>query len=212
MKKLLVAVLALSFSLGALAEGDQPKHIISIGTEGFGWSGLAQNFDWDKDESGVKDHTYNEGNLSLNYSYVFLNRLMLGAELSVKTTESEIKDTAGDKTKTETSETEFGLSLGYNFNEDVYNSWWIKAVIASGNYEEESKDSSGKTEFEYDYNAVDLRGGKRINLDSWGLKNVSYNPSISLGSTTKVSGDAEDAGLEKITQVKIDILRIDILF
>lgn len=211
MKKLLVAVLASTFSVMALADENQPKHIISIGTEGFGWSGLARTYDWDKDKSGVKDHEYTESNLNLNYNYVFPNRLMLGAELSVETAESESKNTAGDKTTNESRETEVGLSIGYNFNEDVYNSWWIKAVLASGKSFEESKDSSGKEEFDYGYSAFYIRGGKRINLDSWGLKNVSYNPSISLASA-KASGDAEDLGLENMTQVQLDFIRIDILF
>lgn len=211
MKKLLVAVLASSFSLVALAEGNQPRHIFSIGTDGFGWSGLATNFEWDKDKSGIKDHEITESKLKLNYSYVFSNRVMLGAILSVESSETEIKETNGEKTNSEEKDTEIGLSIGYNFNEDVYNSWWIQAVLASGEHEEETKDSSGKETFDYDYSTFYLNAGKRISLDSWGLKNVSYNPSISIASS-KISGDAEDAGAERATQVKLEIIKIDILF
>lgn len=211
MKKLLVATLASSFSLVAMAEGNQPKHIISVGTDGFGWSGLAQTFDWDKDVSGVKKHETSEGKLKLNYSFVLSNRVMIGAVLDVETSETELKETSGEKTKSEDSDTELGLSIGYNFNEDVYNSWWIQGVIASGKHKEVTKDSTGKEEFDYGYSAFYLNAGKRINLDSWGLKNISYNPSISFG-TAKISGDAEDAGLEKGAAVKLDIIKFDIHF
>jgi hypothetical protein len=189
----------------------QPHHIISIGTDGFGWSGLGRAFDWDEGKSGVKDHTDSVAKLNVNYSYVFESRLMIGLEVDFKSTNSELKPTTGVKTKSETTDTEFGLSLGYNFNEDVYNSWWIKGVIASGRHDEETKDSSGTDKFKYDYSAFYLRFGKRFNLASWGLKNVSYNPSISVGSA-KVSGDAEDAGLDRATLVQLDLIKIDILF
>lgn len=211
MKKLLVAVLVSSFSLVALAEGTQPKHIISIGTDGFGWSGLSMNFDWDKDKSGIKNHETSEGNLKLNYSYVFSNRVMLGAILTVNSEKSEIKETNGDKTTDESSDTELGLAIGYNFNEDVNNSWWVQAVLSSGKHEEETKDSSGKSTFDYGYSAFYLNAGKRISLDSWGLKNVSYNPSISI-SSAKLSGDAEDAGAETAAGARLEIIKIDILF
>lgn len=211
MKKLLFAVLVSSISLVAFAEGTQPKHIISVGTDGFGWSGLAQVFDWDKDVSGVKKHEASESELELNYSYVFPNRVMLGALISVEASESEVKDTAGDKTKNEESGTELGISIGYNFNEDIYNSWWIQGILASGKFNDTTKDSSGKEELDYGYSAFYIKAGKRINLDSWGLKNISYNPTISV-TTAKISGDAEDAGLEEISQFNLEIIKFDIVF
>lgn len=211
MKKLILAVLVSAFSVVASAQENQPKHIISIGTDGFGWSGSAQTFDWDKNTSGIKDHDSSRSKLELNYSYVFPNRVMLGALVTVESSESEIKDLAGNKTKSEENNSEIGISLGYNFNEDVYNSWWIQGILSSGRSEEITKDSTGKEEFDYSYKAFYINAGKRINLDSWGLKNISYNPSISI-ATAKVSGDAEDAGLETLTQVRINIIKFDILF
>lgn len=209
--RFIILILSLMISTIALAEGDQPKHIFTIGTDGFGWSGLATTFDWDKEKSGVEENTYSEGNLKLNYSYVFLNRLMLGAEIMVKTEESEAKDTAGNKETSEESTTEFGISLGYNFNEDLFNSWWIKGTLGSGDFESKEEDSTSTTELEYGYTSFTLSVGKRISLDSWGLKNFSYNPSIAFTSGT-VSGDAEDAGLEKFSHLKLEIIKVDILF
>lgn len=197
--------------MATFAQGTQPKHIVSIGTDGFGWSGLTRVFDWDKDKSGIKNHEATESKLNLNYNYVLPNRLMLGAILTVESDSSEIKETNGDKTKSESSETELGLSLGYNFNEDINNSWWVQGVLSSGKYEQKTKDSTDTETFDYDYSAFYLNAGRRISLDSWGLKNVSYNPSISIASA-KLSGDAESAGVERAGMFKLEIIKFDILF
>jgi len=210
MKKLICSALLLC-SFSVFAQEEQPKHIISIGTNGFGWSGVATIFDWDKDESGIKDHDVTKGNLSLNYSYVFPNRFMIGAFIETESSDSEMKGVNGNKVENRENATEIGIGVGYNFNEDVFNSWWIQAIVAAGSSKEETKDSSGKDKFEYDYSAFYLKLGKRINLESWGLKNISYNPTITFASA-KVSGDAEDAGLERMSQVSLEIIRFDILF
>ena len=136
---------------------------------------------------------------------------MLVAFVAFESEESELKEVNGNKTKTTETDTEIGIGVGYNFNEDVYNSWWALAIISTGNHEEETKDNSGKTDFEYGYKAFYLKFGKRFNLASWGLKNVSYSPSITFASAS-VDGDAEDAGLEGISQAQLDIISIDILF
>lgn len=211
MKKLLVAVLVSSFSLVAFAKRAQPKHIISIGTGGFGWSGVAQVFEWDKDKSGTKNHEASKSELYLNYSYVFESRVMLGALILSKTSKSEINYTDGDKTTSESSDAELGVSLGYNFNEDLFNSWWIQGIVSSGKHREKTKNSAGNKKYNYGFSALYIKGGKRINLDFWGLKNISYNPSLTIASAT-TSGDAEDAGFEKMTHVKFEIIKFDILF
>jgi opacity protein-like surface antigen len=209
-KKLILGASLLVMASSVLAQ-DQPKHIISIGTDGFGWSGLGQVFEWDKDESGIKEHKYSEGSLKLNYSYVFESRFMLGFELSNETSKNEQEDTAGDKTTDETTTSEIGVSIGYNFNQDIYRSWWIKGALGSGKYKNETKEAGVKTDFEYGYTSFTISGGKRVSLESWGLKNLSYNPSIAITSA-KISGDAEDAGLETARQVKLEIIKFDVLF
>lgn len=194
-----------------MAQSEQPHHVISVGADGFGWSGLSQVFDWDKDKSGIKDHTSSEGKLNLNYSYIFDSKVMLGVELKVDTEKSELKETNGDKTTDESSETRFGVSLGYNFNDDIYRSWWIKGTVGTGHFENETKVNGSKTKFDYDYKYFTIAAGKRISLESWGLKNVSYNPSISFTGAS-VSGDAEDAGLDGLSSATLELIKIDILF
>lgn len=210
MKKLICAALILgSFSTSAQVE--QPKHIISIGTEGFGWTGASKIFDWDKNKSGVKDDEQTNGDLILNYNYVLPNRIMIGAFLKNETLNSDSKATDGSKTEKRKEATELGLGVGYNFNEDVFNSWWGQALVSTGSHSEVTKDSSGKADYDFNFSSFYLKFGKRINLDSWGLKNISYNPTISF-STTRYSGDAKDKGLKRANQVSLEIIKFDILF
>ena len=214
MKKFLVAVLASSFSLVSFAKGTQPKHVISIGTDGLGWSGVANNFKWDKDKSGVKDQDSSNGTLILNYNYVFSNHVMIGAELNYEMDKSEIKDTAGDKITEEETTSSLALSIGYNFNEDLFNSWWIKGSLGSGSLKTEIKDTTAtpqKTESDIGTNFFTIEAGKRFSFNSWGLKNFSYSPSIAFTSA-KYDDDADDAGLESSTTVQLNILKFDILF
>lgn len=209
MKKFVVA-LACVVAGSAFAQ-DKSHHVISIGTEGFGWSGAGNVFKWDKDESGVKDHTSSQGALKLNYNYVFDSGLMIGGQIDSETSKSEIKRTDDTKTESESSDTSLGLSVGFNFNDDISRSWWVMGTIGSGKSEEEVKDEDGKTNFDYDYTFFTLSAGKRISLESWGLKNVSYNPSISFTSAT-AGGDAEDDGLESLSQFALEIIKVDIVF
>jgi hypothetical protein len=48
-------------------------------------------------------------------------------------------------------------------------------------------------------------------LDSWGLKNFSYSPSIAVASTT-FDEDAGDVGLESSVGVTLNVLKFDIAF
>lgn len=209
MKKFLaLAVFTMSFSA---MSNEQPKHMISFGTDGFGWSGLGTVYKWDKEESGVKDHTASQGKISLNYNYVFPNRVMLGGEIVSETSKSEIKPVTGTKITAEDSDTRIGISLGYNFNEDLFRSWWIKGTLGSGNFESESEDSDGKDTFDFKYGYFTFSAGKRFSFESWGIKNLSYSPSISITGLS-VSGDAEDAGLDSVSVVQLDILKFDLLF
>lgn len=213
MKKLLAVALLSSLSFTALAE-NQPKHIISIGTDGLGWSALGTKYDWNKGKSGVKDQDSSNGSLALNYHYVFPSRVMLGAELFYEMDKTETKFTDDHKETEENSVSSFAISLGYNFNEDLNNSWWIKASLGAGTIESENKDTSAtpqKTKREYDVSFFTIEGGKRFSFDSWGLKNFSYSPSIAITSAS-YGEDADDVGLDKSTHVQLNILKFDILF
>ena len=106
------------------------------------------------------------------------------------------------------------LSVGYNFNEDFYNSWWLKGFLGSGvlkNVTEDSSKSPTKTTSDVGVNFVTFEFGKRFSLNSWGLKNFSYSPSIAIISA-KYNKDADDIGLKTSSSAQLNVLKFDILF
>ena len=212
MKYFIALAMIASMSLASAAD-DQPKHIFGISSDGFGWSGMATMFEWDKDKSGIKDDEMTEGKLTLDYSYVFTNKIMLGLELRSETENREQKRENGTKIKSESSDVSVGIKVGYNFQDDLFNSWWVSGMIFGANSKSEVKDTAdnSKTKFDGSGSGFTLAFGKRISLDSWGLKNISYNPTASLSSIT-FQDDAEDAGLEDGTSFRLDLIKIDILF
>jgi hypothetical protein len=215
MKKILVFVLAISVPFFAAADETAPKHIISIGTNGLGWSAVGNVFEWDKNKSsGIKDQNTGNGTIALNYNYVFKNQMMVGANIYYESDKSETKLASGDKINKDSMTSTFSVSVGYNFNEDIVNSWWLKGSIGSGGTKIKRTDTTAtpeKTKSDIGLNFVALEGGKRISLDSWGLKNFSYSPSIAVASTT-FDEDAGDVGLESSVGVTLNVLKFDIAF
>lgn len=210
MKKLVpvLAVLAVTSAFAA----EQPRHIVSFGINGFGWSGAASVFDIDEDKNQLKDQESTESELSLNYSYVFPTRFMVGGELRAARETSESKFQDGTKIESEASDTSLGVSLGYNFNENLYESWFLEGTLAVGSIESETKETGeAKVDSDSSYTQVKLEFGKRLSFSSWGIQNFAYTPSIEISAYT-FGDDAEDAGLDSATQVTLNILKFDVLF
>ena len=103
MSHLLRLLVASLFSLSAFASPDQPKHIISIGSDGLGWSGLSKFFDYNKPKSGIKNSETSAGSLKLNYNYVFASRVMVGGDLYFDNKKNVTKSASGAKTTNETT-------------------------------------------------------------------------------------------------------------
>lgn len=206
----LFLIIALFLTQAALAS-DQPRHIVSVGTDGLGLSAISEVFDWNSGKSGIKDDSNSVGSLKLNYNYVFDNRVMLGGEVSIDSVTTETKFENSPRTKSQTSDSRIGISVGYNFGQDLYQSWWIRGIIGSGNKHGETKIGAIKTKKDFDFGYLTISGGRRISLQSWGLKNVTYNPSLSI---TSISGDGTGIykGLDGVSRAVLDIVRIDILF
>ena len=207
MSHFLLLIIASLFSVSAFASTDQPKHIISIGTDGLGWSGLTTFFDYNKSKSGIKNSETSGGSLKLNYNYVFASRMMVGGDLYFDNEKNVTKSASGTKTTNETTLSTIAMSVGYNFNEDLFKSWWIKTLIGVGSVQEEIP--GNKTDNGISF--ITIEGGKRFSFETWGLQNLSYAPSVAVTSAA-YSKDAEDNGLNSSTTVQINILKFDILF
>ena len=207
MSHLFLLIVASLFSLSAFASTDQPKHIISFGSDGLGWSGLTTFFDYNKPKSGIKNSETSGGSLKLNYNYVFANRVMVGGDLYFESEKNVTKSASGTKTTKETTLSTIALSVGCNFNDDLFKSWWIKTLIGVGSVQEEIP--GNKTDNGISF--ITIEGGKRFSFVTLGLQNFSYAPSIAVTSAA-YSKDAEDNGLNSSTTVQINILKFDILF
>ena len=215
MNKIILLLISASIPFFAAADETAPKHIISIGTNGLGWSGIGNVLDWDKNKSsGIKDQSTSNGTIALNYNYVFKNQMMVGANIYYESNKSETKLASGDKITDESMTSTFSVSVGYNFNQDIFNSWWLKGSIGSGGIKTETTDTTAnpeKTKSDIGLSFVAFEGGKRISLDSWGLKNFSYSPSIAVASA-RFDKDADDIGLESSVSVTLNVIKFDIAF
>jgi hypothetical protein len=207
MSHFLLLIVASLFSVSAFASTDQPKHIISVGTDGLGWSGLTTFFDYNKSKSGIKNSETSGGSLKLNYNYVFASRVMVGGDLYFESEKNVTKSTSGTKTTNETTLSTIAVSVGYNFNDDLFKSWWIKTLLGVGSVQTEipSKKTDNGITF------ITLEGGRRFSFASLGLQNFAYAPSVAVTSAA-YSKDAEDNGLNSSTTVQINILKFDIIF
>jgi len=213
-KKFLCVVLLSGVALSSWADSARPHHVVSVGTDGLGLSGLGAVFNWDKDDSGVKDHEGSEGNLRLNYHYIFSNGVMLGGEFKNSQETQDFKYTSGEKYSSKESSSSLALSVGYNFNDDFYNAWWVRGALGAGSIKSETKDTTEtpqKTTSEYSTTFVRLEIGKRFSFDGIGLKNVTYSPSVALTSF-KYGKDAKDDGLKSSLAVQINLLKFDLVF
>lgn len=215
MSRIIVLMFVALMSLNAFAqEGTQPRHLISVGTGGIGWSGIATVFDWDKDKSNIKDQETTNSKMQLNYSYIFASRWMIGAVLGHNADTSQTKLATGEKVKSETVTSSIEIVGGYNFNEDLFNSWWVQLALGSGFTETEEKDPTAtpvKTDTKTTVGYVRMAGGKRIALDGLGIKNVTFSPSLELVSSN-YGKDADDEGKNSSVSLQINILKFDVLF
>lgn len=214
--KYTLSTLSLFIILGvAYAEeekNDQPHHLISIGTDGFGWSGTGMVFELDDDKTTRDELRTSEGAFKLNYNYIFKSRFMLGGEVAIDYSKSEVEfDSGGEITEEERLST-IALSLGYNFNEDIYNSFWIKGFLGGGSLQTETDDSTAAnddSDTDSTIGFVTLELGKRFTLGKF--KHFTYSPSIAITGAS-YGEDAEDAGLESSSSATLNILKFDVLF
>ena len=111
----------------------------------------------------------------------------------------------------DTAETKMGLSVGYNFSYNYCCAWWIKGTLGTGTSSNKTVDSTGTEELKYGYSYYALTVGKRFSIELFGLKNFSYSPAITMTSA-KMTGSTHSDGLNSASELKLDILRLDILF
>ena len=208
MNYLLLLTLLLSFNLFS----QEYRHQVVFGNNysvGLSSSGTSAKTDSDL---GIEDFDVVNGELNLNYMYSISDRFQIGGVIFNDSSEVTIKNNTGDETKSESKNSGIYLLANFNFSERLNHSWYIGLGLGREFYEDKSTDTSGTvTKTEYDVNAFMIYGGRRISLDFMGIENLTYSPMVSIQSG-KVGGDLEDSGVESITNVTFDILKLDLLF
>ena len=191
---------------------EQPKHQITFGNDSFGWDGSAATTDTDK-SLGIKDFTFGEGNFNVNYAYQIFPQVQIGAEIISRTEVQEIKYDDGGKYTDDDSTTTVGAFVTYNTSEEINNSFFITAGISKSTVKSETKDTSDNSKSSTKYDASIFSGaiGKRFSMQKLGIQNLVYSPKLTVASG-KFSGDLEESGVNSAVQVKIDVLRFDLLF
>lgn len=213
--KFILVFCSLLLAGNVLAQSESPKHMVMFGNSfSAGWSGSASTADVDSD-MGIDDYEVTNGNFKINYAYAVAPQVQIGIDFDTERDTSEVKANAGGKIESEDTSTSLLLFALFNFSDNLYESFYLGGGFGKVWVNEETKDSTGgsstKTESEYDADSVFVTFGKRFNLKSMGISNLTYSPSITYVHN-KINGDLEDAGVNSISQFRIDLVKFDLLF
>lgn len=213
--KFILVLCSLLLAGNVFAQSETPKHMVMFGNSfSAGWSGSSSTADVDSD-LGIDDFNVTNGNFKINYAYTVAPRFQLGVDFESEMSTSEVKMKAGGKVKSEDRSTSLLIFGIYNFSDDLKNAFYFGAGLGKEWNEEEAKDSTGgtteKSEVEYDADTFFLTFGKRFDLKGMGIENLTYSPGITY-LHGKVNGDLEDAGVNSISQFRIDLVKFDLLF
>lgn len=194
---------------------EAPRHMVSFGTNGLGWSGASEEIDTNK-RSPFKSVDYFLNNLSLNYAIRLFSHLQLGAFYQNYEDEYEFHHSNG-KSKSALQHSKYGTFLLYNFSKNLTESFYLGAAFSFFNTEEENShdftEAEGKAPFELDDEGqtYEFIIGKRFSLESFGIKHITYSPMVSFYHRQH-GKDFDDQGARKGKGIFLQILKFDVLF
>ena len=197
--KVLIALIAIIVSGSALAQ----KRIVSVDAFDLAYSsGLS--FKHDSGKGADRDTTTFRLNLNFAQQIEQYPNLMWKAQLNFNREDV-------DYGRLDTFESTYGVAGGllYNFNhEDVKNSFLAGASAGIERMTVEygsSDDESGFNLF------MQLEAGKRFDLGSYSVANISYAPTVSL-MFKRYGGDIRDEYFKSGNELRFNFLKFDVLF
>lgn len=199
-----------------IARAEQPWHMVSFGTDGFGLSGSHEDIDT-KTHSPFKDVMYYFADIGLNYAYRVSSRIQIGAKYSNTHREYRFRSTSGGHTSVEIDEQTVGGFAIYNFSEDLNDAWYAGYAYSVIKYNEENSEdfqtAEGKGPFEFDdaSSKNEIFIGKRFSLRGFNLDNFAYSPQIS-GYYQSHAKDFKDNKIGDGTGFTIQPIHFDLLF
>ena len=213
MKSLMFLFIALSSSLVYATE---PRHMISLGANGLGWSSAYERMDT-KSSSPFKSVDYFLSNIALNYAYRLNDRFQIGAFYEGIHSEYKWKNRDGRTSPTEVEYNNYGIFVLYNFSDEIRDTYFAGYSFGIMNMEEENShdfnDAEGKAPFELDdiSSVHEAIFGKRFTLKQFKLENLSYAPTLRVYYKTH-GKDFTDNGIQNGWGASIQPIRFDLFF
>lgn len=197
--KLLIALLIALFSFASLAQ----TRIVSIDAFDMAYNGgLAFTHEEGKDD----DRDTTTFKFNVNYAQNLPEYVGLMWKAQAYWNREDVDFGGAD-----TLSSEFGAGGGFLYNfqaEDIKNSFMASALVGleRGVYEVPSEDDqSGWNLF------LTLEGGKRWDLGSYSMANISYAPTVAL-HLKRYGGDVRDHLFKNKREIRFNFLKFDILF
>lgn len=197
--KLLLALIISAFSITALAQ----TKIVSIDAFDMSYAG---GLSFKHHEGKNDDNDTTTFKFNLNYAQAIPEYVGLMWKAQAYWNRVEVDFSGNDSLSSE-----FGIGGGvlYNFQaEDIKNSFMASALVGleRATYEFEGADD------ESGFNMLlTLEGGKRFDLGSYSVANISYAPTISL-QLKRYGGDVRDEYYKNSRDIRFNFLKFDILF
>lgn len=197
--KLFLALIISAFSFTALAQ----TKIVSIDAFDMAYAGALSFKHYEGKGSDRDDTTFK---FNVNYAQSLPDYLGLMWKAQVYWTREDVDFGSRDSL---TSEFGAGAGILYNFQaEDIKNSPMVSALVGleRGSYEVDGLDD--KSGFNLLFT---IEGGKRFDLGSYSVANISYAPTISL-QFKRYGGDIRDEYYKSSRDLRFNFLKFDILF
>lgn len=211
MKIFILLLSLLSFNSSA----DEHKHLVTFGSNGFGWSGAAEQMETG-DSSNFSDVDYWINNIGINYGYRLNERYIIGAHLQTFNSEYTFQGGNGSGTVEEEGLI-FGLYLLYNFSDTAANTWYTGLSVSHFSEQEEVGNgisgAEGKSPFELDDagEIFEIFLGRRFSLKKWNIEHLTYAPQFGLYFKTH-SKDFDDQDIKDGFGISFQPVRFDFLF
>ena len=197
--KLFLALIMVAFSFAAVAQ----TKVISIDAFDMSYVG---GLSFKHDEGRVEDRDTTTFRLNVNYAQNFQDYVGLMWKGRAYWNRIE-EDFGGDDL---TSEFGVGGGLLMNFQpEDIKNSIMASALVG---VERATYEFRGAKDDEAGFNLLlTLEAGKRFDLGSYSVANISYAPTISL-ELKRYGGDIREEFFKSSRDLRFNFLKFDILF
>ena len=197
--KLLLALIISAFSFAAVAQ----TKIVSVDAFDMAYTG---GLSFKHNEGKNDDNDTTTFRFNLNYAQVMPEYVGLMWKAQVYWNREEVDFKGGDSLNSE-----FGVGGGFLYNfqaEDIKNSFMASALVGL----ERATYELGGMDDESGFNMLlTLEGGKRFDLGSYSVANISYAPTVSV-QLKRYGGDIRDTYYKNSRDIRFNFLKFDILF